>query len=112
MPSKTRLTKGKIVSAPEGTLPPAPFPLATWVGGRRRIPSQARSLRTRGVILESARELANSKGVGAPALLILGQTLETNLAEQAIGLVHKRSTMRMVEIVTLVGSWLIGRAHV
>ena len=64
MPTKTRLAKGKIVSAPEGTLPPAPFPLATWAGGRRRIPSQARSLRTRGVILESARDLANSKGVG------------------------------------------------
>ena len=65
MPSKTRLTKGKIVSAADGALPSAPFPLATWAGGRRRIPSQARSLRTRGVILESARELANSKGVGS-----------------------------------------------
>ncbi len=65
MPGKTRLAKGKIVSAPDGALSPAPFPLATWAGGRRRIPSQARSLRTRGVILESARELANSKGVGS-----------------------------------------------
>ena len=65
MPAKTRLTKGKIVTAPDGTLPPAPFPLATWAGGRRRSPSQARSLRTRGVILESARGLANTKGVGS-----------------------------------------------
>ena len=65
MPGKTRLAKGKVVSAPDGALPPAPFPLAIWAGGRRRIPSQARSLRTRGVILESARELANSKGVGS-----------------------------------------------
>jgi len=65
MPTKTRLAKGKIISAPDGALTPAPFPLATWAGGRRRIPSQARSLRTRGVILESARELANSKGVGS-----------------------------------------------
>ena len=65
MPSKTRLAKGKIISAPEGTLAPAPFPLASWAGGQRRIPSQARSLRTRSVILESARELANSKGVGS-----------------------------------------------
>ena len=65
MPTKTRLAKGKIVCAPEGTLPPAPFPLAAWAGGRRRIPSQARSLRTRGVILESARERANSQGVGS-----------------------------------------------
>jgi AcrR family transcriptional regulator len=65
MPGKTRLTKGKIVSAPDGALPPAPFPLSTWAGGRRRSPSQARSLRTRGLILESARELANSKGVGS-----------------------------------------------
>ena len=65
MPTKNRLAKGKIVSAHDGALPPAPFPLATWAGGRRRIPSQARSLRTRGVILESARELANSKGVSS-----------------------------------------------
>jgi AcrR family transcriptional regulator len=64
MPTKTRLAKGKIISAPDGALPPAPFPFATWAGGRRRVPSQARSLRTRGVILEAARELANSKGVG------------------------------------------------
>ncbi|MEI6156389.1 MAG: helix-turn-helix domain-containing protein [bacterium] len=65
MPSKTRLAKGNIVSAPSGVLAPAPFPLSSWVGGRRRIPTQARSLRTRAVILESARELANSKGVGS-----------------------------------------------
>ena len=65
MPANTRLAKGKIVSAPEGTLTPAPFPLATWAGGRRRIPSQARSLRTRALILEAAKDLANSKGVGS-----------------------------------------------
>ena len=65
MASKTRLTKGKIVSAPEGALAPVPFPLATWAGGRRRIPSQARSLRTRALILEAAKDLANSKGVGS-----------------------------------------------
>ena len=65
MVSKTRLAKGKIVSTLEGTLAPVPFPLATWVGGRRRIPSQARSLRTRALILEAAKDLANSKGVGS-----------------------------------------------
>ena len=65
MAGKTRLTKGKIVSAPEGALAPVPFPLATWAGGRRRIPSQARSLRTRALILEAAKDLANSKGVGS-----------------------------------------------
>ena len=65
MVSKTRLAKGKIVSALEGTLAPVPFPLATWAGGRRRIPSQARSLRTRALILEAAKDLANSKGVGS-----------------------------------------------
>ena len=65
MASKTRLTKGKIVSAQEGALAPVPFPLATWAGGRRRIPSQARSLRTRALILEAAKDLANSKGVGS-----------------------------------------------
>jgi len=65
MVTKTRLTKGKIVSAPEGALAPVPFPLATWAGGRRRIPSQARSLRTRALILEAAKDLANSKGVGS-----------------------------------------------
>jgi len=65
MPGKTHLAKGKIVSGPTGALAPAPFPLTTWAGGRRRIPSQARSLRTRGAILDTARELANSKGVGS-----------------------------------------------
>jgi AcrR family transcriptional regulator len=65
MVSKTRLAKGKIVSTPEGALAPVPFPLATWAGGRRRIPSQARSLRTRALILEAAKDLANSKGVGS-----------------------------------------------
>ncbi len=65
MAGKTRLAKGKIVSTPEGGLPPMQFPLATWAGGQRRIPTQARSLRTRALILESARELANTKGVGS-----------------------------------------------
>jgi AcrR family transcriptional regulator len=65
MVSKTRLAKGKIVSTAEGALAPMPFPLATWAGGRRRIPSQARSLRTRALILEAAKDLANSKGVGS-----------------------------------------------
>lgn len=65
MVSKTRLTKGKIVIAPEGSLPTVPFPLTTWAGGRRRIPSQARSLRTRALILEAAKDLANSKGVSS-----------------------------------------------
>lgn len=65
MPNKVRLAKGKVVSAPGSTIAPLPFPLATWAGGRRRIPSQARSLRTRGIILDSARELANSVGVGS-----------------------------------------------
>jgi len=65
MVGKTRLAKGKIVSAPEGVLAPVPFPLSTWAGGRRRVPSQARSLRTRALILEAAKDLANSKGVGS-----------------------------------------------
>lgn len=65
MARTTRLAKGNIVIASDGTLPPVPFPLATWTGGRRRIPSQARSLRTRAHILEAAKELANTKGVGS-----------------------------------------------
>ncbi|MFM9165215.1 MAG: hypothetical protein ACKOQO_00110, partial [Candidatus Limnocylindrus sp.] len=65
MVSKTRLAKGKIVSAPEGALPPVPVPLTTRAGGRRRLPSQARSLRTRALILEAASDLANTKGVGS-----------------------------------------------
>ena len=65
MAGKTRLAKGKIVSSAEGVLLPTAFPLTTWAGGRRRIPSQARSLRTRALILEAAKELANSKGVGS-----------------------------------------------
>ncbi|MFM2193721.1 MAG: Bacterial regulatory protein tetR family, partial [Chloroflexota bacterium] len=65
MPAKTRLAKGKIVSAPNDALTTVPFPLTTWAGGRRRSPTQARSLRTRGLILTAAKELANSKGVGS-----------------------------------------------
>ena len=65
MEKKVRLTKKKVVFAPEDTLAPAPFPLATWAGGRRRIPSQARSLRTRSLILQAAKDLANSQGVGS-----------------------------------------------
>ena len=71
MPAKTRLAKGTIVTAPDAALPPLPFPLSTWAGGRRRIPSQARSLRTRSLILEAARELANSKGVGSVTMQLV-----------------------------------------
>lgn len=71
MASKTRLAKGKVVTAPAGALAVAPFPLATWAGGRRRVPSQARSLRTRALILEAARELANSKGVGSVTMQLV-----------------------------------------
>jgi AcrR family transcriptional regulator len=71
MPAKNRIAKGKIVSAPEGVLAPLPFPLATWAGGRRRSPSQARSLRTRALILEAAKELANSKGVGSVTMQLV-----------------------------------------
>lgn len=68
MPGKTRLAKVKIVSALEEALSATPFPLSTWAGGRRRIPSQARSIRTRAVILEAAKELANTKGVGSVSM--------------------------------------------
>jgi AcrR family transcriptional regulator len=64
MPTINRITKGKVVSEPEGVLAPAPFPLATWTAGRRRSPSQTRSLHTRALVLDAAKDLANSIGVG------------------------------------------------
>jgi hypothetical protein len=100
MPAKTRLAKGKIVSAPEGTLPPAPFPLATWAGGRRRIPSQARSLRTRGVILESARELANSKGVGSVTMQMALKKFKEREMGQYRGFITLTVLLGIVFVVT------------
>ena len=64
MRSSTRVTKGKIVVEPGTQLEPAPFPLGDWIPGRRRIPSQERSLRTRKQILSAAESLAKSEGVG------------------------------------------------
>lgn len=64
MKSSTRVTKGKIVVEPGTKLEPAPFPLGDWIPGRRRIPSQERSLRTRKQILSAAESLAKSEGVG------------------------------------------------
>jgi AcrR family transcriptional regulator len=64
MKSSTRVIKGKIVTEPVEQLEPAPFPLGDWIPGRRRIPSQERSLRTRRVILSAAQSLAKSEGVG------------------------------------------------
>jgi AcrR family transcriptional regulator len=64
MKSSTRVTKGMIVVEPSTELDPAPFPLGDWIPGRRRIPSQERSLRTRRQILAAAETLAKSEGVG------------------------------------------------
>ena len=64
MKSSTRVAKGKIVVEPSAQLEPAPFPLGDWIPGRRRIPSQERSLRTRKQILAAAESLAKSEGVG------------------------------------------------
>lgn len=64
MKSSTRLSKGKIVLEAAAQLAPDAFPLGDWIPGRRRVPSQARSLRTRRQILTAAESLAKSQGVG------------------------------------------------
>jgi len=64
MKSSTRVAKGKIVVEPVVQLAPDDFPLGDWIPGRRRIPSQERSLRTRKQILAAAESLAKSEGVG------------------------------------------------
>jgi AcrR family transcriptional regulator len=64
MKSSTRVTKGKIVVESGTQLAPDAFPLGNWIPGRRRVPSQERSLRTRKQILSAAETLAKSEGVG------------------------------------------------
>ena len=64
MKSSTRMTKGKIVVEAGKQLTPDAFPLGNWIPGRRRVPSQERSLRTRKQILSAAETLAKSEGVG------------------------------------------------
>ena len=64
MKSSTRMTKGKIVVEAGKQLTPDAFPLGNWIPGRRRVPSQERSLRTRKQILAAAETLAKSEGVG------------------------------------------------
>ena len=64
MKSSTRVTKGKIVLEAGAQLAPDAFPLGDWIPGRRRLPSQARSLRTRLQILAVAEALTKSEGVG------------------------------------------------
>ena len=64
MKSSTRIAKGKIVAEAGKQLTPDAFPLGNWIPGRRRVPSQDRSLRTRKQILAAAETLAKSEGVG------------------------------------------------
>ena len=64
MKSSTRVTKGRIVVEGGEKLASADFPLSDWILGRRRIPSQARSQRTRRQVLAAAETLAKSEGIG------------------------------------------------
>ena len=64
MKSSTRVTKGKIVVESSAKLAPDAFPLKDWIPGRRRVPSQERSQRTRRQILSAAEALAKNEGVG------------------------------------------------
>ena len=54
MKSSTRVTKGKIVVESSAKLTPDAFPLKDWIPGRRRVPTQERSQRTRRQILSAA----------------------------------------------------------
>ena len=64
MKSSTRVTKGKIVVESSAQLTPDAFPLNDWIPGRRRVPTQERSQRTRSQILSAAEALAKNEGVG------------------------------------------------
>jgi AcrR family transcriptional regulator len=64
MKSSTRVTKGKIVLESSAQLAPDAFPLKDWIPGRRRVPAQERSQRTRRQILSAAEALAKNEGVG------------------------------------------------
>jgi len=64
MKSSTRVTKGKIVLESSAKLTPDAFPLKDWIPGRRRVPTQERSQRTRRQILSAAEALAKNEGVG------------------------------------------------
>ena len=64
MKSSTRVTKGKIVLESSARLTPDTFPLKDWIPGRRRVPTQERSQRTRRQILSAAEALAKNEGVG------------------------------------------------
>jgi AcrR family transcriptional regulator len=64
MKSSTRVTKGKIVVESSAKLTPDAFPLKDWIPGRRRVPTQERSQRTRRQILSAAEALAKNEGVG------------------------------------------------
>ena len=64
MKSSTRVTKGKIVVELSTQRTPDAFPLKDWIPGRRRVPTQERSQRTRRQILSAAEALAKNEGVG------------------------------------------------
>jgi len=64
MKSSIRVVKGKIVVEPSTLLAPADLPLGNWIVGRRRVPRQERSQRTRRLILDAAETLATSQGIG------------------------------------------------
>ncbi|MCX5980103.1 MAG: TetR/AcrR family transcriptional regulator, partial [Chloroflexi bacterium] len=62
MKSSTRVTKGKIVVESSAKLAPDAFPLKDWIPGRRRVPTQERSQRTRRQILSAAEALTKGEG--------------------------------------------------
>ena len=73
MVSTTRIIRGKMKIVPATGLAPDPFPLAKLLGGRRRVPSQARSLRTRKEILDASIALATEHGPGAVTMQMVAQ---------------------------------------
>jgi AcrR family transcriptional regulator len=73
MKSSTRVTKGRIVTETAAKLAPMDLPLGEWIPGRRRIPSQERSQRTRRQILAAAEALAKSEGVGNVSMQMIAK---------------------------------------
>ena len=73
MAPKTRIVRGKVSIESTAGLAADPFPLAKLLVGRRRVPSQARSLRTRTEILDAALALAIEHGPGAVTMQMVAQ---------------------------------------
>jgi len=73
MSKNTRLVRSKVTVVPAQGIAPDPYPLGEVLGGRRRTPAQARSLRTRAQILDAALALGVEHGPGAVTMQMVAK---------------------------------------